>query len=99
MVINMNERIRILGFLTIGLLLLFIYSNVITVKPKTLTTDSGFDSSWDSGSSSSSSSSSSSDIGSGTSTDGEPLVDEELKVFHKYFDKGFNIDSYLNYFY
>lgn len=85
-------------YLMLSMLILFVFSSVIKVDSRKLTTDSGFDSSWDSGSSSSSSSSS--DFGSSSSSDssGESVASEESKVFRKYFNKGFSIDSYLNYF-
>ena len=87
-------------YLMLGMIILFVFSSVVKTNPKSLATDSGFDSSWDSGSSSSSSYSSSSDFGSSSSSDsnGESVASVESKIFRKYFGRGFSIDSYLDYF-
>ena len=88
-------------FLSLGLFLFtIIFSGVVRINPRSLATDSGFDSSYDSGSSSSSSSSSSS----GSSYDssdsdgsGSSIASEEAIIYRQYFPNGFNFADYSNF--
>jgi hypothetical protein len=65
------------------------------INYRELKTDSGFDSSYDSGGGGSDSSWSSSDSSSGGS--GSSVASEETKVFKQYFPNGFNFKDYFKY--
>ena len=64
---------------------------------KSMTVDSGFDSSWDSGSSDSSYSSSSDFGDSSSSSGGRARFDEEWEIWENYFSDGFSLKNYFSY--
>ncbi len=94
----MNDRTKILMFLSLGLMLFLMFSGVLEINPRNLATDSGFDSSYDSGSSSSSSSSSGSSYDSSDSDgSGSSIASDEAIIYKQYFPNGFNLVDYFNF--